>query len=315
MSRKYKITILPVVLIILALFSFYGCSGGTTQTSSIPNTWTGVQIEQLNQTQLQQMLADSITNYKAVKSYKFDMVNNITTNVTGGSSPWEASMDTIIEGAANIETDQTHMILNMSVLFSGMGAKDERNSLIYDIYAIDKWIYMNQSLTGVGSQWIKVAMSDFMREAINLNTVDRQIIPLENPSTITYQRTESFNGIDCYVFSVLPSQDNLGDWLNKQNTSYKTMDWKNVISDANVFKNFSLLCYLSVDTNQLIGVSMDMTVNLSPTTAGLPSLDFTNMLMSIKLSMNLFDFDVPFALELPAEASNAKLVTEDVFKN
>jgi len=302
-----------LLLAILALFSFYGC--GTTQLTPTENTWAGMQIEQLSQTQLQQMLADSITIYKTINSYQYDIVTGTTSNVTGGSSPWYMSMDTVMSGATNIEADQTHMYLNMSVLFTGMGAKDESSAIIYDIYAIDNWVYMNMAATGMGSQWLKVAMSDYLRQTLNLNAVDRQIKPLETPTKVEYLRTEIFNGVNCYVLSISPSLENLGDWLNEQDTSSKNLNWRDVVTDANVFNNFSLLCYLTADTNQLAGMALDMAVTISPTTAGVSNATFTSMLMSVKMNMQLYDVNVPYSLTLPAEAKLANEVSEDIFKN
>ena len=315
MPKVIQIIILPLLLTaILGLFSFYGC--GTTSTT--PNTTAtsslaGIPAENLNQQQLQQMLSDSVTNYKNLNTYKFDMAMDISTNVTGGSNPWEMTLNTKMGGGTNIASEQTQMKLDMSMAMVGMGQNGENQSLTYDMYAMPDWLYMNMSMPGMGEQWMKVRMSSTLKDKLNLNAVDQQMEPLNSPTKIEYLRTEKVDGIDCYVLSISPSEDELVRWLGKQAAGSEKVDWQKIINDSGAFKNFSFLCYVAKDTSLIMRMVMNMTIELSAAEAGAETSDFDKMQMNLAMDMKLYDHNKPYSITLPDEAASAQEVSEDIF--
>jgi hypothetical protein len=318
MSKKIRVIVLPVILVsIMALFSLNGCGGGgAVTTPSGTNTWAGIPAESLSKPQLQQMLADAVNSYKNLNTYKFNIDMDIESNATGGSSPWSMNLSTKWGGGTNVASKQTQMTLDMSMAMIGMGQNGDKQTISYNMYALADWLYMNMpDFTTGGVQWIKVAMSDKVKQMLNLNTVDEQIKPLDSPTTLEYLRTEKVNGIDCYVLSVSPNADELAQWLSKQNTSAGNQDWKSLVNDSSAFKKYSLLCYLTKDTNLLTRMTVDMTLELTASQAGATPSAFDKMQMNLKMDMTLSDHNKPYSVTLPDEAASARLESEDIFLN
>jgi hypothetical protein len=314
MPKALKYILSPLVLlVILALPSFYGCGGGETTTTT--PAWVTIPVEQLTQQQLQQMLADSIDKYEKLNTYKFNIGMDISTNVTGGLNPWTSLLNSTMSGGTNIGDEQTKMTLNMTIAMTGMGQDNQEQSLSYDIYAMPDWLYMNMSISGLGEQWLKVKMSSSLKDLLNLDAVDQQMQPLESPTKIEYLRTEQVDGVECYVLSVSPSSVQLAEWLKGQNVNTGKTDWENLVNNTDVFKNVSLLYYVAKDSNLMMRMVMNMTIELSAAEAGASSTEFDNMSMILITDMKLSDHNQPFSVTLPDEASSATEVSEDIFKN
>jgi hypothetical protein len=311
MVKGIKIILLPLLIIsILVLFSFYGCGGGTT---TYP--WAGTPPENLTQQQIQQMLADSIDNYEKLNTYQLDINTYIATNVTGGANPWKTTMNNKVIGGKNIESDQIHLLQEMTVAMEGQGQNGEVQTLDRDMYVVNNYLYMNMSLTGMGEQWFKLPLSDKLREFLGFSAVDQEMGILESPAKVEYLGIEQLNGIDCYVLSISPGADELAQWLGEQDTSFTNVDWRALANDSNVYNNFSLLCYLTKDSNLFMKMTIEMAIELNAQQAGAADSDYDKVQMYLYMDMNLYDHDQPYSVTLPPGASFAKLVSEDIFFN
>ena len=307
-----RTTVFLLLTVVMSLFSFYGCGGGTATVS-----WAGIPAENLNQQQLQQMLSDSVSNYKNLNTYKFDMATDTITDVIGGSNPWTTTLNTKIGGATSLASEQTQMKLDMSIAIASesLGQTGEVQSLTYDMYAMTDWLYLKVTITNMGEQWMKVPLSSELKDLLNLNTVDEQMEPLDSPTKVEYLRTEKVDGIDCYVLSISPNADELAQWLSEQDTNSGIMDWQSLVNVSDVFKNFSFLCYIAKDSNLLMRMVIDMVLEYTAAQAGDSSSDYDTRTINLKMDMKLYDHNKPYSLTLPDEAAGAKEVSEDIFFN
>jgi hypothetical protein len=139
--------------------------------------------------------------------------------------------------------------------------------------------------------------------------------PLESPAKVEYLRTETVDGVDCYVLSVSPNPEQLVKWLNEQNVNSGSLDWQDLVSNTDAFSNFSLLYYVAKDSNLIMRMVTDMTIELSAAEAGASDTDFDNIQMNVKMDMKLFDHNQAFSVTLPDEAASATEVSEDIFSN
>ncbi|MHB8104077.1 MAG: hypothetical protein ACYDG5_00865 [Dehalococcoidales bacterium] len=313
MPKIIKFILKPLLLAsILGLFSFYGCSGAGMATPT--STWVGVSAENLNQQQLQQMLADSVDSFNNLNTYQFDMSIDVVSSTAGGSNPWNTTLKTQMVGGTNIASKETQMTLKMSINMLTTGQNSSEDSLTYDMYALTDWIYMKMSLTGLGDQWIKVPLSSELEDTLNLNSVGRQMGPLDSPTKVDYLRTEKVDGVDCNVLSVSPSASELAKWLSKEATGSGSVDWQSLVNDPNAFKNFSILYYVAKDTNLMMRMVIEMNIELSGQQAGSISA-FDKMQMNLKMDMKTFAHNQPYSVTLPVEAASAQEVPESVFSN
>lgn len=311
MPKAIKFILISLALLtILALPSAYGCNSGETTTKA---AWAGIPIEQMTQQQLQQLLADSIEKYEKLNTYQFSFNMAITSNITGGSDPMNTIFYTTMGGGTNITDEQKQVTLSMIMGTASEKTGYEEHSLSYDLYALPDWISMKMSIADQPDQWVKIKTSSAIKDFLKLNTVNQQMSSLKSPSKVEYLRTEKFNDVDCYVLSVSPNQQQLAEWLKKQNGNLVNIKWETLLNNSNNLVAFSLLYYVAKDTNMVMYIVTDMTLNLSPAEAGVPTLDFNNMRINIITEMKLLEYNKEFSVKVPDESKLAKEVSEDIF--
>ncbi len=316
MSKSIKTIALPLLLVlIVSLFSFYGCTGaGITQGGAATTTAQGATAgESLSQEQLEKILSDSVVNYENLTTYRFDIDMDITADVSGGDQSGSMSIFTGMSGAANVITNEMQATMEMFMDYEGMGEESGSQNLDYDMYLLTDWLYMRISMLGTGEQWMKIPMSPALAEEFNLNTVDEQMEPLDSPVKIEYLRSEEVDGLDCYVLSITPDMDELAKWLNEQAAVSGGVDWQGLVDYSEIFKKMSYICYVTKESNLMKRMVIDMVMDYNAEQVGDYSGEFDTMLMNIKMDMTLYDQNKPFTIILPDEAAGAIEVSEDMF--
>jgi hypothetical protein len=294
--RTVRIVLLPILLMsITALFSITGCAtDGTGPAESLP--------EGISQQDLEEILYDATTNYALLNTCKFDMDMDISTRITGGSTPGEMTMHSRISGGMNKSSQQMQMNMEMSMEGTGLGSQD----VYAEMYVFPDWTYMRMEVPGMGEQWVKMETTEDLAAALNTQAVDQQMGMLESPLEIEYLRSESVDGFDCYVLSITPNMGELADWLNQQNTGAEDIDWDEMADISNLFKNLSYICYVVKDTNILKKMVMEMEMEYTSEQIGDYYADFDTQSMYIYMDMNLYDQNQPFSVTLPDEAESAE---------
>jgi len=303
--KMAKIILLPLLLAsILALFSLYGCTGtGTIST-------TGALQDGLSQQQLEQILSDSLENYENLNTYKFDVDMDILADISGGIQSGKMTIISKISGVTNVASQQMQMKMDMSMSAYGSG---EQN-IAYDMYILADWTYMRMEIPGMGEQWIKMPTTDELMESYNTDVVDQQLQPLDSPVKIELLRYEDVDGLECYVLSITPDMDELMQWVSEQQGTSEDVDWEELATISDVFKEFTYVCYIAKDSNLLKKMVVDMVMEFTPEQAGASTGDFDTMMMEIRMDMYLYDHNEPFSINLPDEAENAIEMSEDMFQ-
>jgi hypothetical protein len=305
-----NITLSLLLGAILIPFFLYGCS---YTPSTMP--WTGIPPESLTQQQWQDILAVSREYQDHAETFKSLVISSVSTNVTGGSNPWQRSLNTSASGAKNLTKEQAQVTLNLSMIMQGMGQDSDEQSVTYDMYLKDKWLYINMTNVSMGSYWVKVKRSSELENKLNVNIAEKHLSPVYSPSNIEYLRTEQVNGVDCYVLSISPNKDALANWLDEQDTGFQNLDWHRLVNDTSTFQDFKLYCYLAKDSYFVMRISMSMIIEFAPDQAGADPSSFDMGQMSINLDMILYDFNVPYTVTLPEETFSANEVSSDIFLN
>ncbi len=300
MENIKKIAILPLIVTIMLITLIAGCAG-TADTPGPASTTT-----ETEQQRLEKKLADAMTNFENLQSYTFDLVLNMDITGTGGTQPGNIVMETSSSGGINMDSKQMELKMLMSMTGDVPDMEEGLQNLGLDIYLIDNWTYMRVKMAEIGEQWMKANTTN-PDEAFNINMAQKQVAVLDSPSMIEIIRTESVNGIECDVYSVTPDMASLAEWYNEQGN----YDLENNIDYADVFKDFSILCYISQETNQLKRMSIEM--NMQMTGEALDSAaEVDNVNINILMDMNIANENGAFTVVLPPEAENAIEVSEDM---
>ncbi len=311
MSKKIHLIILPIILVsILALFSLYGCDGAGGPGGAAPTATPGAADgASLNQQQLAQILGDSVNSYENLNTYRFDMDMDILMDVTGGAQSGKVTINSKISGVAKVATNEKQMNAEMSMNLEGIGEQ----SVSYEIYQMADWLYINIATPGMGEQWVKMPATVTAMETFNMDPISQQFGPLNSPLKIEYLRSEVVDGQDCYVLGITPDTQALAEWLNEQETGNEETDWQDLVNYADVFKEFSYVCYVTKATNYLKRLTVNMTMEFTAEEAGESPETFDKMTMGITMDINLYDHNASITITLPDEAIDAAEVSEDMF--
>lgn len=300
MGNVKKTAILPLIIIIILVTLIAGCSSTADITSSTSTT------TETEQQRLEKKLADAMTNFENLKSYTFDLVLNMDMTGTGGTQPGTIVMETSTTGGINTDSKQMELKMTMSMTGDVPDMEEGLQNLSLDMYLVENWTYIRMEMAEIGEQWMKANTTN-PDEAFNINMAEKQVAVVDSPSRIEIIRTEAVNGIDCDVYSVTPDMASLAEWYNEQGN----YDIENNIDYTDVFKDFSILCYISKETNQLKRMSIEM--NMQMTGEDLDSAgEVDNVNIDILMDMTIANEDGAFTVVLPPEAENAVEVSEDM---
>jgi hypothetical protein len=304
-----KFVLLPLLLTtIIALFSMTGCaSGGTTPPISTPTP--GTSQGELSQQELEQIFSESIVNETNLNTYKFNMDMGMITNIIGPELG-KMTVTTKSNGAANLTSHQMQMKMKMDISVEGLGYEGGSQSLAYDIYQMTDWVYMRMELSGMGEQWMKMPASDELNKRIDL--VDQQLAPLESAIALKLLGYANVDGEECYAISVVPDMGKLTDWLSEQKGTTQDINWGNIPNLSDVFKKLEYTYYVTKDTKLAKKLIVDMQLELTPEQTGESKESYQKMIMNISVDMTLSDFNEPFSINLPDEAENAPVVSENM---
>lgn len=311
---KLQKRVIPSLLlaVIIMVLSFAGC-GGSYTPSTMP--WTGIAPENLTQQQWQDILSVALEYHDHLNNYKLDVLTSTDTNVTGGSNPWELSLSTDVAGVKNIAEDQTEIARSSSMKMQGKGQNGEEQEVVYDMYFMNDWAYVNMMTASMGTFWVRTKRSSNLEKTLNFNIVDQQVKQLNSPASIVYLKTEKVNDVDCYVLSITPNNNELANWLDEQDTGYQNLDWQKIVNDAGSLKSFECDCYLAKDSYQISRIEVNIVIALTPEQVEAASTDFDTAQININMTMTLHDFNVPNTITVPGDAYGAKEVSNDVFLN
>jgi hypothetical protein len=294
--KMVRIALLPILLMsITALFSVTGCAtDGVGPAEPLP--------EGISQQDLEEILNDATTNYALLDTCKFDIDMDISTEIIGGSTPGEMTMYSRISGGMNKSSQQIQMNMDMSVEGTGLGSQN----VYAEMYIFPDWTYMKMEVPGMGEQWVKMETTEDLAAALNTEAVDQQIGMLDSPLEVTYLRSESVDGLDCYVLSITPNVGELTDWIDQQNTGVDDIDWDEFLDVYSIFTKFSYICYVVKDTRIMKKLVLEMEMEYTSEQMGDYYADFDTQTMYIYMNMNIYDHNEPFSVTLPDEAENAE---------
>ncbi len=295
MSRLVKIMVLPLLLVaILAGLSLTGCG----ENAAGPD-----EAGTLN---LSQILSDSMLAMKNVNSYKYSMDMDMTMEATGGSSPGKITSTMESSGVADLAAKKMKLDFEMSL--GGIALSDQPGDMPQDIsaeiYMIVDTLYMKMDVPGMGEQWVKTSLTEEMKQAYNLDTVDQQLMPLESATQIEFVKYESVDGSECYVLKIVPNLESMMEWLEQQQMT-GALNLSEVGNLQDIFKELSYITWIAKDTKLIKKLDINMVMEMNAAEFGTSDSDFDKMTLDLDLKMEIKDYNEPVSITLPEEAENA----------
>ncbi|MFA5307927.1 MAG: hypothetical protein WC370_00390 [Dehalococcoidales bacterium] len=305
MKPGKKALFLPLLLVqVLLMLPAFGCTTDTTNETTIAApTTTPADMGQ----QIQQILVDAVEKQETLTSYKYSLVMDMDVEATGGTEQGKVTMNYQYSGAIDLPSEQLQMSLAVNMKTEIPGEAENYNmETVMDVYMLDDWVYARMEITGEPEQWVRAPVTDEIETSFKLNPVDQQMGLLDSPSDIEYVGDASINGIDCYVVAIKPSIEALEEWFTEQNTDSEIVDMSNMMDFADTIRSFSYTCYISKESVQLEKVVFNILFAFTPEQTGDDTDAYDELTMYINMDIEMFDQNIPFAIDLPDEAANAQ---------
>ena len=196
-----------------------------------------------------------------------------------------------------------------------MEIPEEDNQSVYmDIYLVGDFIYVRMHTPPEEEEWMKIPADygvgdDMLDEA---NMLSETMYLYESPYSVKEKRYEQYNGEQCHIIEVIPNFEKLFEWVLDQESSMITVaqedDSEEMDFYLDLFKEISYRLWISTETGYI--KKMESYVLADMTNEDLEESTFPTEMMKIEIIMStiLYDYNVPFTIELPPEAENAPYI-------
>jgi hypothetical protein len=284
MSRIIRKILLLSLALVLAL-AFVGCAE---------------EEETLTAEQIDQIVIDAANALAEAETYAFDMDASETIDVIGGTEPGTMSLAADATGLIDNANKEMQLGMNMTMNVP----EEDQQQMSMQIYIVDEWVYVRMSIPEVGEEWMKMELTPEMWGL--WEQVDQQVELLETATEVKFVGSEVVNGIQCYVFDIMPDMEQLAEYLAQQQAmlgmGLAEMENLEELLDKT---SLSIEEWIAKDSSLLMKAQANMRVEVTPDDVGATPEDFDKMTMDLSMDMTVYDYNQPVSIELPPEALEA----------
>lgn len=280
-----KILLLSLALVLC--FAFGGCAE---------------KEETLTPEQIDQIVTEAVNAVDEAETYKFHMDMFMAMAVVGGTDPGTMTMGANTTGVIDNMNQEMQMVMDMTM---NVPQQDEQQMQV-EMYIVDEWVYAKMSMPGMGEQWMKTELTPEMWET--QKKVEQQIELLKTAKEVKFLGSEVVDGIQCYVFDIIPDMEKLVEYLAEQQSMLGV--GLDIAKLAEVFKNMSISIkeWMAEDSLFLTKATAHMLMELSPEDVGATEEDFEKMTVDMSVEVLAHDYNQPASVELPPEALEATTI-------
>lgn len=295
MGRFIRTTLLPLLLVSILMLSLSaGCSTEKSGTSG-----------GLTQAELEDLLASSMLSISQVESYGMRADMDMFMDISGGPKAGTMDMDMTMEGSIDQTNMEMYIVMEMSMFADMAGMGEEVQDMAMEMYMVDDYLYMKMAIPGMGEEWMKMPATNASMEEFNFDLVGDQLALLESYGEMEYLRDENLDGSDCYVIQMLPDLAAIMDWIGDQGLADLGLDWDDLDIIDDMFDEISYIVWIDKDEKYIKKMTAYMLMKMSGEDFSDLGADFDEMTMDISMDMEIYDYNEPVNVVLPAEAENA----------
>jgi hypothetical protein len=246
------------------------------------------------------LVADTLDALNNVKSYRFTLYMDMVTNTTTAADTSVEEIKVSASGAIDLAAKNTQMSLNMSAYSDQPSFLDEFRNINMELYMLTEWLYMKMDMPIMGEQWVKVPVTDEVRDTYDLDIADEQFELLDSPVDIELVREESLNGKIYLVLNIVPDEATILGWAQQQDPDLDTAQ-----QVASSIKDLSYLVWIAKDTSLLRKMTIEMSMEMLPGHSGVGQTDFDKATIDISMIMQMEGYNEPVIIVLPPGAEDA----------
>lgn len=256
--------------------------------------------ETLTPEQIDQIVIDAANALAEAETYAFDMDASVTIDVIGGTEPGTMSLAADATGVIDSANKEMQLGMNMTMNVP----EEDQQQMGMEIYIVDEWVYVKMSIPEVGEEWMKMELTPEMWGL--WEQVDQQVELLETATEVKFVGSEVVNGIQCYVFDIMPDMEQLAEYLAQQQ-GMLGMGLAEMENLEELLDKTSLLIeeWIAEDSSLLTKAQANMRVEVTPDDVGAAAEAFHKMTMDLSMDMTVYDYNQPVSIELPPEALEA----------
>jgi len=263
----------------------------------------GEKEETLTPVQIDQIVIDAANALAEAETYAFDMDASETIDVIGGTEPGTMSLAADATGVIDNANKEMQLGMNMTMNVP----EEDQQQMGMEIYIVDEWVYVRMSIPEVGEEWMKMELTPEMWGL--WEQVDQQVELLETATEVKFVGSEVVNGIQCYVFDIMPDMEQLAEYLAQQQVmlgmGLAEMENLEELLDKT---SLSIEEWIAKDSSLLMKAQANMRVEVTPDDVGATPEDFDKMTMDLSMDMTVYDYNQPVSIELPPEALEAPAI-------
>lgn len=254
----------------------------------------------LTSAQIDQVMTGAMNALAEAETYEFDMAASMTMEVFGGTEPGTMSLSA--DGTGVIDRVNREMEMTMDMTMSASEEGEQEMSM--DTYIYDEWVYMKMSIPEVGEQWGKTELTPEMWAT--QQQIEQTMELLQTATEVKFLGSEAVDGVNCYVFDIIPDVGKLIEYLSQQQ-GMQGVDLEDIENLEELFENMSISTkvWIAEDSLFLTKSTAHMLMDLTPDDVGASSEDFDRATMDLSTVMTVYGFNQPVSIELPAEALEA----------
>ncbi len=278
-----KILLLSLALVLA--FALLGCAEEeeTLTSEQIDQVWTG-----------------AMSALAEAETYEFDMAASMTMEVFGGTEPGTMSLSA--DGTGVIDRVNREMQMTMDMTMSASEEGEQEMSM--ETYIVDEWVYMKMSIPEVGEQWMKTKLTPEMWQT--QQQIEQTMELLQTATEVKFLGSEAVDGVQCYVFDIIPDVGKLVEYLSEQQ-GMQGVDLEDIENLEELFENMSIStkAWIAEDSLFLTKSTANMLMDMTPDDVGATPEDFDRATMDLSTVMTVYGYNQPVSIELPAEALEA----------
>ena len=252
--------------------------------------------ETLTPEQIEQIVIAAVNAVAGAETYKYDMDMFMTMAVVGGTDPGTMTMGANTTGVIDNTNQEMQIVMDTTMNVP----QQEEHVTQVEMYIVDEWVYVKSS---VDEQWMKTGLTPEMWET--QKQAEQQIELLKTAKEVKFLGTEVVDGIQCYVFEIVPDMEKLAEYLAQQQSMlYGGLDIAELVE---LFANMSIQIkeWVAEDSLFLTKAATHMLMELSPEDVGATEEDFEKWSIDTTVEVLAHDYNQPVSVELPPEALEA----------
>ena len=277
----------------LCLFLFTGLMAGCNGQSA-------------NSEEVNKIVSNILETNAAVENYKVDLSiqQDFHLEATEDNADIPDSMTLTSSGNGMLDIANADMQMKLTTNIAMAGESGQSGTV--ETYIVDGYVYSKYPTPEGGTEWVKMAMPEGMWD--KQNQLVQQAEMLKTADSIKYLGEESIDGVECYVVEIDPSNQAIEKLLSQIDMPVTSSQLKTELS--NIFKDLVFKEWISIDSYLITKTQQHAIIELEPGDIGLESSEFKKMTVDLEIEMKLYDYNTPVSIELPAEAMDAREITE-----